>query len=138
MFFNKKKKEEKPKETKKEVLKKNLIEQCNQNVAGIILKVAKKREELYHLKKVPEDREEDVDSMFERMVLYIQRVDWEEQIDKAISNACLQDVDGKFNKEFPDPDTVKFLLNLFWQDIKICMNDMINDILMLIKEERKT
>lgn len=135
MFFKKK---EEPKETKKEVLKKNLIEQCNKNVAGIILKVAKKREELYHLKKVPEDREEDVDSMFERMVLYIQSVDWEEQIDKAMSNACLQDVNGVFQPEFVDPDTVKFLLNLFWQDIKTCMNEMINDIIMLLKEERET
>ena len=135
-FFNKKKEE--PKETKKEVLKKDLMKKSSDNVSRIILKVAKKREELYHLGKVPEDMNEEVDARFEKMVLYLQRVDWEEKIDKAMSNACLQDIDGAFQPDFVDPDTTKFLLNLTWQEIKEGMNSMINDLLLLIKEEKET
>ena len=68
-FFNKKKEE--PKETKKEVLKKDLMKKSSDNISRIILKVAKKREELYHLGKVPEDMNEEVDARFEKMVLYL-------------------------------------------------------------------
>ena len=138
MFFKKKEEPKKQPEKKRDVLKKDLMQKTDLNTASIILKIAKKREELYHLGKVPEDRKEELDTKFENMVLFLKRVNWEKNINEALSNACLQDIDGVFQPDFPDPDTVKFLLNITWQDIKVDMNRMINDLLILIKEERET
>ncbi len=138
MFFNKKKEPKKEPEKKRDVLKRDLMKKTEVNTASIILKIAKKREELYHLGKVPEDRKEEVDAKFENMVLLLKKVNWEKNINESLSNACLQDIDGVFQPDFPDPDTVKFLLNITWQDLKESINVMITDLLMLIKEERET
>jgi len=134
MFFNKKKQEPKEPKKKRDVLKKELMQKTDINTSSIILKIAKKREELYHLDKVPEDRKEEVDTRFENMVLFLKKINWEQNINEALSNACLQDINGVFQPDFPDPNTVKFLLNITWQDIKVEMNRMINDLLMLIEE----
>jgi len=138
MFWNKKEEEPKKSESKKDALKKDLLQKCNINTASIILKIAKKREEVYHLGKVPKDLFKEVDTRFENMVLYMKKVNWESNIDQALSNACLQDIDGVFQSDFSDPDTVKFLLNLTWQDIQKDMNEMINNVNLLIIKEKET
>ena len=131
-FFSKK---EEPKKTG-DSFRKDLLEKCLQNTANIIAKIVNKRLEFYKNEKIPSELEAEIDLKFQKMVEYMQRVNWPEIIDKTLKNAKLPDVNGNFSN-LTDPETARALLNLHWQSIKEDINQMINDVIMLTKTEIK-
>jgi len=136
-FFSRKKKPLKePSQLAGDSLKKDLLAKCNQNTKNIIAKIVNKREDYYKQGEVPAGKEEEVDSQFQKMIEYMQSVNWSDIIDTTFKNAKLPDVDGKFSN-LTDPETAKVLLNIHWQSIKEDINKMINDVIMISNSMEK-
>lgn len=135
MFFKKKKQPEKKKKQPEKksaetVLKHRYMEKCRLNTEGILAKLAEKREEFLKTEKV-QGIENEVKAGFDDLANYITSINWDKIIDQTLATCRLQDIDGVFTYRV-DEQTVKYLLNLQWQDAKDEMNKKINELIMLV------
>lgn len=130
MFFNKKKKEEEPKKSE-HPLKKHFMDKSLANTKGIIAKIEEKRKQLFEMGRIKEGNEDEVNEKIDRMIVYMNSIDWNKIIDNTLSNACMQDIDGHFTKRV-DEETARFLIQLTWNTVRDDINSMIEELLTLV------
>ena len=133
MIFRKKKKEDKKEEPKKIVhpLKKQFMDKSLANTQNIIAKIEEKRKQLFEMGRIKEGNEEIVNEKIDRMITYMNNIDWSEIIDNTLANACMQDIDGHFTKRV-DEETARFLIQLTWHTVRDDINNMIEELLVLV------
>ena len=66
----------------------------------------------------------------------METIDWNSIIDRVLSNACLQDIDGAFTNRV-DEETVKFLLQMTWDGVREDVNSMINNLLVFVSSREE-
>ena len=111
-------------------IRKDFLEKCQSNTQNILQKLAVKREEFFKTENII-GKEKQIEEGFNRMANYMTSINWEEIVDNTLEACRWQDVDGNFTDRV-DKETVIYLLNLQFQEVKTDMNKMIMEIIELV------